>query len=406
MDDPQEIPLQSRQHSKETIQVAFLVPSLRLSGAHLATIRIANLLANRGLNVLLITISGKTCSLDRAIQENVTVIHWHINPIWKGLSRLIPFLRNSPPDILVAVQPIACSLAGIAKFLCHPKTKVIMTEHATRIAHVSTPNQAKRILVRIALWLGYQFADAYVGVSRASEIALRKFLALPIQRTIKVIYNPVYCPQFQALSEESIQEKWFEASHEAIIAVGRLSEEKGFDILIKAFALIPPGAAARFLYIIGEGEGRTELEKLVKKLDLSGRVVMPGEVDNPLKFLRRASLFVLSSRHEALPTVLIEALGCNTPIVSTDVGGVREILGKNFGTIIPSLTPKTLANAIERALKSDSQAREMEKAISRSALFSYERACNEYLGLFESVLPSDKSFSKTIKKVNRSSYAQ
>ena len=136
-----------------------------------------------------------------------------------------------------------------------------------------------------------------------------------------------------------------------MLAVGRLTEQKDFSTLIHAFAQVRQGHPARLL-ILGEGEERPALEALVRKLGLEQDVNFPGWVENPYPYMVRASLFVLSSRWEGLPTVLIEALCCGTPAVSTDCpSGPREILrGGQYGQLVPVGDADALARAIETAL--------------------------------------------------------
>jgi glycosyltransferase involved in cell wall biosynthesis len=135
------------------------------------------------------------------------------------------------------------------------------------------------------------------------------------------------------------------------MGIGRLAPKKDFPTLLRAFAEIRGKYRAR-LMILGEGPARGELEALVRELDLEADVALPGFVENPYAYLARANLFVLSSRWEGLPTVLIEAMFCGVPVVATDCpSGPREILGGGrYGTLVPVGDMDALTHAMEAGL--------------------------------------------------------
>ncbi len=137
------------------------------------------------------------------------------------------------------------------------------------------------------------------------------------------------------------------AGPRVILAAGRLSPQKDFPTLIRAFALLSRDRELRLL-ILGEGPERAALESLVRDLGLTERVALPGFQANPFAFMARARLFVLASAWEGLPGVLIQAMACGTPVVSTDCpSGPREILADGrFGPLVPVGNPPALARAI------------------------------------------------------------
>ena len=136
-----------------------------------------------------------------------------------------------------------------------------------------------------------------------------------------------------------------------LLAVGRLTVQKDLSSLLKAFAKVRERQSAR-LMILGEGPDRAILENQVEKLNLQADVALPGFVDNPYSYMSRAAVYVMSSRWEGLPTVLIEALYCGASIVSTDCpSGPNEILaGGKYGKLVPVGDVTALAKAIETSL--------------------------------------------------------
>jgi glycosyltransferase involved in cell wall biosynthesis len=169
---------------------------------------------------------------------------------------------------------------------------------------------------------------------------------------IQVIYNPVITPDLRINSQMPLEHPWFNLGEPPVIlAVGSLTAQKDFPTLLKAFVQLRKIRNARLL-ILGEGEERTAIEALVKQLGLEQDVSLPGFVVNPYPYMFRAPVFVLSSKWEGLPTVVIEALFCGTLIVSTDCpSGPREILQDGqYGQLVPVGDSVNMAQAIENVL--------------------------------------------------------
>jgi glycosyltransferase involved in cell wall biosynthesis len=225
----------------------------------------------------------------------------------------------------------------------------------------------------------YPKADKIICVSNGVAQELINKYHLPKSK-IQVIYNPVVAQDMFKKAEEPLDHPWFQPGQPPIIlGVGRLTAQKDFETLIKAFALVRNKTETR-LMILGEGPERTKLEQFVKQLGLENDVSMPGFVDNPYKYMKRSSVFVLSSRWEGLPTVLVEALALGLPVVSTDCpSGPAEILenGK-WGRLVPVGAPKALADAILAAMND-----ERGKGVERAKEFSLDKIVNQYVALIK-----------------------
>ena len=197
----------------------------------------------------------------------------------------------------------------------------------------------------------YPYADRTITVSKEAAEDLSHFIGLN-RGEIDVIYNPVIGPNVKGKMEKSVDHPWFsDESIPVILGVGRLLEQKDFPTLIQAFAKLRTSRSSR-LVILGEGDRRPFLEDCVERLGLSEHVWMPGFKPNPLKYMANADVFVLSSKREGLGNVLIEAMACGTPVVSTDCkSGPSEILkGGEYGRLVPVGDSSALAAAIEEAL--------------------------------------------------------
>jgi glycosyltransferase involved in cell wall biosynthesis len=171
---------------------------------------------------------------------------------------------------------------------------------------------------------------------------------------VVAIANPIVTPELLEKARAPVAHPWLEpGSPPVVLGAGRLTRQKRFDVLLHAFALVTRTRPARLL-LLGEGEDRVELEALASSLGLSAdQYSFPGYVENPYAYMSRASLFVLSSDFEGLPSVLIEALATGCPVVSTDCpGGASEILrGGAVAPLVPVDDPPALAAAMLRLLE-------------------------------------------------------
>ena len=212
-----------------------------------------------------------------------------------------------------------------------------------------------------------------VADSAAAEFGVPK-------EKITTIYNPVVSPDIDRLKAQTPDHPWLSNNGPPIIlACGRFKKAKDYPTLIKAFSLLSARRPCRLL-ILGDGELRNQIEELVRKLNLQEKVSLPGWTDDPLAFMSHAALFVLSSRNEGLPTVLIEALACGCPCVSTDCpSGPAEILqGGAIGPLVPVGDHAALADAMARAL---AHPPDKGKLFARAGFFSVGRTVKMYESL-------------------------
>jgi glycosyltransferase involved in cell wall biosynthesis len=223
----------------------------------------------------------------------------------------------------------------------------------------------------------YRKADVVAAVSSDVRDDLASNTGIPREQIV-VLHNPVVASDIQDLAVAPIDHPWLVGSGPPVVlGVGRFSAQKNFQLLIDAFAALRKNRRAR-LIILGDGELRKELEARIQYLGLTEDVDLPGFDPNPFRFMRRASVYVLCSAWEGLPTALIEALACGTPVVATDCpGGVREILRDGaFGRISPVGDPTSLASCIAATLDSPG---DREDRIRRGSDFGVEKAVRRYL---------------------------
>jgi glycosyltransferase involved in cell wall biosynthesis len=219
-----------------------------------------------------------------------------------------------------------------------------------------------------------------VAVSHGAADDLARTSGLP-RDGVRVVYNPVITPALMALARQAPDHPWFAPGQPPVIlGVGRLTRQKDFPTLIRAFAEVRRRRVGR-LIILGEGEDRPGLEALVRELGLADDVALPGFRDNAMAYMAGSAVFALSSVWEGLPTVLIEALAAGTRVVSTDCpSGPREILQEGrLGTLVPVGDAAALTGAMVVALDRPSGTVPLDAL----APFTRDAAVDNYLRLIE-----------------------
>jgi glycosyltransferase involved in cell wall biosynthesis len=207
----------------------------------------------------------------------------------------------------------------------------------------------------------------------------RRYFAGPVGERVVVIPNPVeVAPPSRAPRAKA-------AGSKTLIALGRLSPEKGFDLLMSAFAEIAADRPEWRLAIWGEGPLRADLEALRRDLGLTGRVELPGRTANPHDELRDADLFVLSSRWEGFPMALGEAMACGVAAVSFDCeSGPRQLIRTGIdGVLVPPENTRALASTLDWLMTDD-----LERArLARRAPEVLERyGVDAVMGVWETML--------------------
>lgn len=265
-------------------------------------------------------------------------------------------LEERQPDIFFSTASGANPVAILAHKLARQKGRLVISER--NVLRHGKATAKKRAVLALKRTL-YARADAITAVSDGVRDDLVRELGLARER-IRVVYNPIVTDEMEAQALEPVEDAWFREEVPVILGVGRLVEEKDFGTLIRAFREVRYRLRSR-LVILGEGPLRGELEGLVREVGLEEDVLLPGFDKNPFKFMSKCNAFVLSSRFEGLPGVLIQAMACGAPVIATDCpSGPSEIISpERDGVMVPVGDVEAMANAIERVLGDPVRAREM-----------------------------------------------
>jgi len=340
----------ARPTDRQKERLAIFTSDMDGGGAERAMLKLAGGMASHGFPVDLVLRRAEGHYLDE-VSDAVRIVDLDAGRVLASLPRLVRYLRRERPAAMLTSLNYV-NIVGIwARRLAGVDTRLVVNEqntlsleapHSSRRRHRLMPALAKRF---------YPWADQVVAVSRGAADDLVRAVGVAPDR-IRVVPNPIVTPELRAMAAAPADHPWFEPGQPPVLlAVGRLSPQKDFEMLIRAVALVRRHRPVRLL-ILGEGGERARLEALVADLGLGGAVDLPGWVLNPYPYMVRADAFVLSSRWEGLPSVLIEALFCGVPVIATDCpSGPMEILdGGRHGLLVPVGDADALSRGIESAL--------------------------------------------------------
>ena len=359
------------------VRVALLIHDLRGGGVERVTVALANGFASCGLTVDLVMVNKKgSDSYFDALSKNVNIVELKQKRTITSIVGFWRYFKDTEPDVVISAMTHINIASIIANLLSSRRTKIIVVEHN----QMSRNRLLKTGWVRLAYysvpWV-YKYATIIGAVSEGVKRDLASTARLPSEK-IHVLHNPVVTPSLLQQSREAIEHPWFNAGEPPVIlGVGRLTAQKDFEMLIDAFAVVRSKAPVR-LIILGQGPDREALER---KAMLSGwpeDIEFKGFVSNPFAYMRRAAIFALSSQWEGLPTVLIEAMACGVPVVSTDcASGPAEILKNGeLGALTPVGDAGAFADALLETLARSPQKDRLEK---RADDFNVTNAIERYL---------------------------
>lgn len=332
----------------EQRRISILLPDLRGGGAERVNLDLAHEFARQGDRVEFVLMQARGELLAEA-QAAFSVIDLNC-PRARCLPRALSrYLRQHRPDALLAAM---WSLTVIAPFmrLIGFRGRVVVSEHCTLSAQYASWGGIHRAALRGSMAVSYRLAHARVGVSAGVVDDIAALSGLP-RRMFEVVHNPVPprpLPDAQAL--QMVDVLWAAPHGARIVTVGSMKPVKNHPLLLRAFAKMDRPDAR--LMLVGTGAGEGALRALTAELGIAQQVIFAGFHPDPTPFYQTADLFVLSSDYEGFGNVIVEALACGTPVVSTDCpSGPAEILenGK-YGRLVPVGDAQALADAMQAAL--------------------------------------------------------
>jgi glycosyltransferase involved in cell wall biosynthesis len=360
-------------------KISIVLPDLKGGGAERLHLYLANEWVQRGYAVefLLMRKHGELLPL---LPPEITVVDFGVDRIRQLARPLSKYLKQSRPDVILSAMWPLTSLTVIAWLLSGRHGRLFLSDHNQLSVSCGRELRTSSFFLKILMRLTYPFATGIIAVSQGVKEDLCRLGGFPEAR-VSVIYNPAAIGCSPHRESREVREKlWGVGFSYHVLSVGTLKEQKDHETLIKAFACLPRELNAK-LTILGEGSLRTKLGSLIAQLGLQSRVCMPGFVIDPYPWFRTADLFVLSSQWEGFGNVIVEALECGVPVVSTDSpSGPAEILENGrYGKLVPVDDADALAEAM---LSSLSGKHDRQALINRAKDFSVEKIAEDYLDYF------------------------
>lgn len=316
------------------------------------------------------------------LPEGVRIVKLGVRHTLLALPGLVRYLRTCQPDALLAAKERAIRIAILARWLSGSKARLAGRLGTTVSAALKDKSALRRWFWYSGMKLFHPCMDTVIAVSQGVKDDIRAITGLPDDH-IRVIPNPVITPDLYQKAAEAVRHPWLETSDiPVIMGMGRLTRQKGFPDLIRAFAQLRQHIPAR-LILIGEGKDRGSLQELAETLGVAADVELIGFRQNPYPLVARASLFVLSSLWEGSPNVLTEALALGRPVVATDCpSGPREVLaGGQFGPLVPVGDVAALAQAMRATLEKPLDATTLQSAVTEYTVARSSRRYMDALGL-------------------------
>lgn len=343
----------SRTRRTSRCDLLLFLPSLRGGGAERALLGVANALHVRGVRVVLVLARAEGPYLAE-VAPGMPVIDLRSDRVSRCvLSLTREIVRWRPRSVLSAMRHANALLVVTTTLarLFGVRPKLVVSERGHMAAFLATDHSPRAARATRLGGMLYQRADAIIAVSDDLAQHVRDELGARCPSVV-AIPNPTITEELLRQAAEPPPHAWYgHPDIPVVVAAGRLSSEKGFDVLLEAFAHVVRQRAAR-LIILGAGPLLEPLRAQAARLQITAHVHFPGFVPELGAWLSHAQLFVLASRAEGLPNVLIQAMACGVPVVSTDCPtGPAEILEHGrWGPLVPVDDIDALASAMRTVL--------------------------------------------------------
>ncbi len=334
------------------MRISVFVAVFNFSGVPLAQLRLANALVNRGFKVDLVVLKSYV-ELDKLVDPSIKVYLLDKVRAINSITSIANYIIKQKPTIVFSAEDHLNCVLLIALLISFSNAQVSCSARVPALDKQAYFGRifSKGWFLKNIMRLVMHRANCLTCVSKDMVIQYKRIFP---SHSHTYAYNIIVTEQRIKNSYAPISHPWFLSTDiPVVISVGRLDPEKGFEDLIRAFALVIKDVRSR-LFIVGDGKQKDYLLNLISKLGLNDSIQLHGSDPNPLKFMRRSNVFALASYSEGMPNVLVESMMCGCTPVSTDCPtGPRELLdGGKYGYLVPVGDPLNLASGIIQALNS------------------------------------------------------
>lgn len=353
------------------MKILYVITGLTLGGAEKVVCTLADEMAKKGHEVKIAFLKGRVEVFPQ--NKEIELINLELNSTLSFLGASCKYkklVKDFMPDVIHA-HMIHANIFARLNHLFYKRIKLICS------AHNSNEGGNFRML---AYKLTNFLSNINTNVSQEATQSLIKKGAFT-QKNIITVYNGIDLKRFNSSEDKKrINDKLI------CLSIGRLNVQKDYFNLIEAISLLDNSILNKVQFLIaGEGELKSEIENRIHILNLGDNVKLLGRRSDVPQLLNKADFFILSSKHEGLPTVLIEAMACKCFVIATDCGGSAEIM-QHTGILVPKQDHHALADALNRAFNLDQQCIIQNNIAARKIVeskFSMENSVNQWLGLYE-----------------------
>ncbi|MGA2192992.1 MAG: glycosyltransferase [Nitrospirota bacterium] len=364
-------------------KILFVIPSFVGGGAEQVLLGILKCL-DRGRYEPVVAVFSRENNFGAFPEDIRTVLiekrsRWDFLRIIKGLANII---YEEMPSLVYSDMTYTNIVSVLAVMLSHGKARLCISEHNNFSLDVK--GQGFRALKKFLVRRLYPRADVIHFISKGVKQDFTENYGVPAGKSV-IINNPVDIARINRFVSEETEEPWFREDTPVIAACGRLTEQKNYPLLLRAFKMVLKKTEAR-LIILGQGELENTLRAYVSELGISAGVKFLGFKTNPYKYMGRARALALSSSWEGFGNVLLEAMACGTPVISTRCPyGPEEIITDNInGLLVPVGDEEAMADAILRLLTDEAlRSKLAEAGKNRAGEFKTEHILEEYYKIFE-----------------------
>jgi glycosyltransferase involved in cell wall biosynthesis len=328
-------------------KVLFLIPTLTGGGAERVMVTLLTHLDRSRFKATLAVVDLRGAAFRADIPADVELVDLQATRVLSALPSIVRLVWRLRPQVVFSTLSHLNLALSMVRPLFPRGTRTVARESSV-VSENLAPSR-----FRWLWWLlyrrFYRKHDLVVCQSRHMHDDLTGTFGFPAHRSV-IIHNPVDLDKIRKSAGAPVDHPAFRTGEPVFVAAGRLEHEKGFDLLIEAMALLPRTRAQ--MIILGKGRLEGELRALAQKLGLEEHVHFAGFQTNPFAWFAKADAFVLSSRYEGFPNVVLEALACGTPVIATPApGGVNELLGNRPNCVVAAaISAPALAEAIQHWL--------------------------------------------------------
>ena len=354
------------------MKILYVITGLGLGGAEKVVADLADQMFQRGHQVKIAYLKGEAIVCPQSSEIELVYLGFeNLKSFRCAYQNYKKILENFQPDVVHAHMVHANIFTRVSRTFI-PVPKLICTAHNS--------NEGGKLRM-----LAYKFtnhlSDVNTNVSNEASEALIAKGAFS-KNNLQTVYNGVDLNKFKNKNIKN------DKCYTKILSVGRFNEQKDYPNLLKAILLLKDkllNANIKF-YIAGDGELRGLIENLIHSYDIGNFIELLGKRSDIPDLLNEVDFFILPSKHEGLPTVIIEAMACQTYVIATDCGGSAEIMGET-GMLVPIQDSLALANAISNALSLSDSMIQKNNLIARKRIednFSLQASVNKWLEIYAS----------------------